>query len=60
MEKKAYQKPEIEIVDLRVEERMADCTVIYYSSHTFSGCNDTRFENIDPDSCVYYQNDSSS
>ena len=60
MKKKQYIKPEAEIVDLRVEERMADCSVIYYSSEGYSGCNEVRFENIDPDSCIFYQNDSPS
>ncbi len=41
--KKEYIKPTIEVVELRMEERLASCT--WWHSHGFSGCTET--ENTD-------------
>ncbi len=60
MQKKKYQKPKLEIIEMEPDEKIAACLVIYYSSHTYTGCNEVQFQDHDPDQCIFYQDSAAS
>lgn len=51
MENKKYIKPEIIMVGLRTEERLAYCGDWYESSFNYGGCNKYQHQNTEPDTC---------
>ncbi len=59
-QKKPYQKPKLEIIEMEPEERIASCLVIYYSSHTYQGCNEIQFQDAEPSNCIFYQDSTAS
>lgn len=50
--KKPYTKPEMTMVALRTEERMATCDYYYKVGQSGSGCFTNFFFQTDPASCI--------
>lgn len=54
MNMKRYVKPEMTMVEIRTEERMAYCDAVFYSSHKGTEtCNTVNFINDSPATCIH-------
>ena len=49
--KKAYVKPEMTVVELRTEERLAGSCDYYDSRYSTPGCTDSQFQITNPSNC---------
>lgn len=50
---KAYVNPEIKMVALRTEERLAVCDSWYLSKWHYAGCNTNQYQVTSPATCTY-------
>lgn len=52
MKKKGYVKPDMTMVGLRTEERLAYCEAWYKSSLGYPGCIEKQWQDMDVSICV--------
>ncbi|MPM64034.1 hypothetical protein SDC9_110920 [bioreactor metagenome] len=50
--KKAYTRPQINLISIRSEERLAACEYYYKSGQYVTGCNSNFFPDTSPSSCT--------
>jgi len=53
MSKKVYVKPSIDMIALRLEERLAVCDSWYLSKWHVAGCNSNQYQVTSPGTCYY-------
>lgn len=58
--KRKYEKPEMKMIALRLEERLASCDSWYLSKWKVAGCNSNQYQVTSPATCFYVDETSAS